>query len=179
VWLSHIVEFRPYSSGNSPVSILRISTYLGVLVLAAIGSSTGVLAFGGLDIFQTQEHREEMKRHVEYGKQLDLIDQELRRHIRIKDQLIIELIAGKKTLTEVTTEFLVLNQSQAATMDVLRREYPGLTDEEKIARNVIEYATADLDHSYADQKEVVLARLEAEFEQLQKRSISALPCGQE
>jgi len=153
--------------------------YLGILILTAIGSSTGVLAVGGLEIFQSQEHREEMKRHVEYGKQLDLIDNELRRHIRIKDNLIVELIEGKKTLPEVTTEFLVLNHSQAATMEVLRREYPGATDEEKIARNVIEYATADLDHSACDQKEAVLARLEAEFEEMRTRSVSELPCDQE
>jgi len=158
------------------VSILRIAMYLGILVLTAIGSSTGVLAFSGLEIFQSQAHRDEMKSHVEYGKQLDLIDNELRRHIRIKDQLIAELIDGKKSLPEVTTEFLVLNYSQAATMDVLRREYPGATDEEKIARNVIEYATADLEHSSSGQKDVILARLEAEFEEMRDRSASDLPC---
>lgn len=58
--------------------------------------------------------------------------------IAYKDELIDRLIAGEATLAEVAGEFLFLNQD-TQTLDKVRSMYPGSDDEEKSARNVLDY----------------------------------------
>jgi hypothetical protein len=81
--------------------------------------------------------------------------------IAYKEALISRLVAGRATLDEVTAEFLRLNRDTMA-LDMIRFQYPGSSDEEKTARNVLEYVR--LQRLPADQDGRVTARLRQEFE---------------
>lgn len=81
--------------------------------------------------------------------------------IAYKDELVSRLIAGQATLAEVSAEFLRMNQ-ETPTLGIIRDRYPGSNDEEKSARNVIEFVRAR--KLPAERNAEVLGRLRREFE---------------
>jgi hypothetical protein len=87
--------------------------------------------------------------------------------IAYKEELIDRLIAGEATLEEVAGEFLYLNQGTRA-IDMIRDKYPGTDDEEKSARNVIDYV--DWRRLPAEQGARLMERLRCEFEQAYRHS---------
>jgi hypothetical protein len=116
-----------------------------------------------LDMFRTQSVREEIKQELELRDNLELTNREIHRRIGIKESLVAALIAGRTTLAAVTEQFLVLNQLRPEYMMVIRLTWPGNTDEEKTAHNVIAYVSSGL-HTYpVEQQAEVSARLNAEL----------------
>jgi hypothetical protein len=81
--------------------------------------------------------------------------------IAYKEDLINRLVAGQTTLDEVTAEFMKLNRG-GPVLDSIRTQYPGSSDEEKTAHNVLEYVRQR--RLPADQNARVMARLRQEFE---------------
>jgi hypothetical protein len=81
--------------------------------------------------------------------------------IAYKDSLIRELVAGRATLAQVSDEFLRLNEEEPASLEVLRRCYPGPGDEERSAHNVLGYVLRF--QLPADEAARVLDRLGREF----------------
>lgn len=79
-----------------------------------------------------------------------------------KDELIDRLIVGQATLAEVSGEFLRMNQATAA-LGIIRHLHPGSSDEEKSARNVIEFVRQR--KLPAERNAEVMGRLRREFEQ--------------
>lgn len=96
------------------------------------------------------------------GAGLDAAQSQVRARIALKEHLIGELAEGRQTLDEVTTVFLQLNQDSDICMNVVRASYPGATDEERIARNVIAFAVDRV--CSPDAKKALQTRLEREFE---------------
>ncbi len=92
---------------------------------------------------------------------LDARREELLARIAYKEDLVNRLVAGQTTLDEVTAEFLRLNRG-GPVLDLIRTQYPGSSDEEKTARNVLEYVRQR--RLPADQNARVMARLRQEFE---------------
>jgi hypothetical protein len=82
--------------------------------------------------------------------------------IAYKEQLIDKLIAGRATLPEVAGEFLYLNQN-TRTLTMIRNLYSGSDDEERSARNVLDYVRQRM--LPAEQNARVFERLHREFEQ--------------
>ncbi|HET6576248.1 MAG TPA: hypothetical protein VFG68_21785 [Fimbriiglobus sp.] len=82
--------------------------------------------------------------------------------IEYKDALIDQLIAGQTTLTEVTGEFLALNRGTHI-LTMIRAMYSGTNDEEKSARNVLDYVRQRM--LPAEQNARVFKRLNREFAQ--------------
>ncbi|MBA4188190.1 MAG: hypothetical protein C0467_09260 [Planctomycetaceae bacterium] len=147
------------------MSSVRFAAYLVMVPVAALVAKSSWAKTVVVSTFSTRSSQDEIESELAFGQHLDVVDLELRRQIQIKDALLDELIAGRTTLAAVTDRFLVLNQSQPASLAVIRKEYPGATDEEKTARNVIGFAEAELSKYPPTQKAEVLARLEAQFRQ--------------
>jgi len=121
-------------------------------------------------VLHSHSYQDEIESQIEFSKQLDVIDGELRRQIHIKDALILELIAGRTTLDQVSYEFLLINQSQPGSIERLRKDYAGDTDEERTARNVIGFVAAELAKESPLWRATVLARLQVELEQIREKS---------
>lgn len=77
-----------------------------------------------------------------------------------KEELIDRLIAGDMTLTEVAIEFLHTNDGTES-MNAIRAHYAGSSDEEKSARNVLDFVR--LRKLPKKQNDRVLTRLQREF----------------
>ncbi len=79
-----------------------------------------------------------------------------------KESHIAELVAGRAGLADVAAAFARLNADEPASLDVIRHHYEGRTDEERAARNVLDFvATRPMP---AADKAAVLARLRAAFD---------------
>ena len=86
---------------------------------------------------------------------------EIDREIAIKNDLAADLIAGRRTLDEVTDDFLLLIQNREVEFAAIRSRYEGESDREKVAQTVLKFASCQEGVSDGD-----LARLDAEFRSL-------------
>ncbi len=94
----------------------------------------------------------------------------LSERIAQKELLIIQLIEGQLSLGDVTDAFLRINQDLHSCLRAVRDNFPGTTDEEKHARNVISFAVSRVP---PDQKKALQARLDGEFDQLYRQGSTA------
>jgi hypothetical protein len=83
--------------------------------------------------------------------------------IQTKELLIRDLVDGKTTLREVAEKFHKMNAEFPACMSVIRARYPDVPDEERMARNVLEFV--HLQDMPAAELKAVETRLGAEFYQ--------------
>lgn len=86
------------------------------------------------------------------------------RRMEIKNQIVEQLYREEITLKEATGHFLALNQEHEPIAEGVRCSFPGKTDEEKTAVNVIQYA-ACARGMRDEERRRVLNRLDGEFEQ--------------
>jgi hypothetical protein len=114
-----------------------------------------------VDVWNYGSLTEQLEQSRVERERLTAEDAEIHERMALKEQLVAELIAGHTTLPEVTSQFTAINAARPEYMAVIRVNYPGGTDEEKVAHNVIEYALPRLpDDAKRDR---VLARLNREF----------------
>jgi hypothetical protein len=90
---------------------------------------------------------------------------EIDREIAIKNDLAADLIAGRRTLDEVTNDFLLILRSREIELTAIRCRYQGDSDREKVALTVLKFARGQPGVS-----DEALARVEAEFHSLFPRA---------
>ncbi|HEY8506242.1 MAG TPA: hypothetical protein VIL46_16765 [Gemmataceae bacterium] len=116
----------------------------------------------GLDFWNMPGLRDAADRERLRERELEAMYRAIDRRLRVKRELVRELIAGERTLAEVTDHFERLNRSAPVVVGAIRRYYPGRDDREKTARHVIRHAEAALADS-PSRREEVRARLEEEL----------------
>ncbi len=121
----------------------------------------------GADVWNVPTLNDQLRESEGMSDQLDAEGDEVRRRIAVKESIVSELIAGRTTLAEVTAKFIELNATRPGYVDAIRMSYPGATDLEKSARNVISYALARAPDGTHD---ALSRKLEAELEQMIARS---------
>ena len=96
----------------------------------------------GVDVWNLSALKGEVRAAAGENSRLDAEDGQVQQRMAVKEALVAELIAGRTTLAEVTARFTEMNVTRPTYMAVIREAYPGATDQEKAARNVIGYASA-------------------------------------
>ena len=128
---------------------------LGLLVTAIVVASpsdeASLSSSWGFDDPQLKADRDKMDAH----------QNEVGQRIAYKNALITELLAGRATLSEVTDEFLRLNQDLPTAMVIIRAKHPVQSDEELSALNVLDYVAERIKHEPYDP--VLLADLYKQF----------------
>jgi hypothetical protein len=87
----------------------------------------------------------------------------------IKNVLISDLIAGRRTLDEVTDDFMIIVENRTVELTAIRSQSEGATDREKVARTVIRIASFQPGAS-----DEAMARVETEFRALFPHTRSVL-----
>lgn len=141
-------------------AIAALSAALAVTVYL----SPSLAATAGVDVWNLPDLQEQLDDATEQGRELDSSDEMYRRRIEVKEALMADLIAGRVTLAEATDRFLTLSALHPEQLDAIRAAFPGSSDREKVARNVVQYANSRI--PAGPQKAAVVARFEAEFDQL-------------
>jgi hypothetical protein len=117
----------------------------------------------GIDAWSTMEAREQTREATEVERVLDTNCTELRQRYEAKTAMIDDLIAGRTTLAEVTAQFMLMNRDRPACMAVIRSTWPGATDEEMMARNVIGFVDTSLQGDTETDRAEVRSRLDAQL----------------
>jgi len=139
----------------------------------ALGVAVVVLAVNpmwataaGLDVWNVPALQQEIAQAKEQDKVLTARDEEIQCNILAKEHLVRELIAGRSTLADTAAAFLTLTRCNPETLTAVRVNYPGSTDEECFARNVMHFVLCRLPGESEDQQVQVRTRLEAELDVL-------------
>jgi hypothetical protein len=117
----------------------------------------------GLDVWNVPALNAELRESAGTDRQLTDQSDGVRRRIAVKDAIIADLLAERITLAEATERFGELNAGHPEYLMTIRATYPGETDREKFARNVIAFARM---RASPDQVEAVTARLEYELQDM-------------
>ena len=117
----------------------------------------------GVDVWNVPALNKQVRASVDEGDRLASEDDEVLRRIAIKESIVIELIFGRTTLAEATEQFVALNSARPTYLDELRNAFPGATDQEKFARNVISFAVSRVP---PHERPALSSRLETELRQM-------------
>lgn len=120
----------------------------------------------GLDIWNVPGLQQEARSSAIQYREMDAEGGEVLHRIAVKEELIMNLISGRATLAATAAQFTTLNVAYPAYMNVIRISYPGITDEEKMAQNVMDFSWGRLNCEPAWRKFGILVRLNAEFQSL-------------
>jgi hypothetical protein len=146
---------------------------VAVVAVALVGLNPSWAKAVGVDVWNLPTLEQEFQDAKETSKELTLLDCDIQERIVAKETKIDELKAGRRTLAEVTDEFLALNQSRPSYMVVIRTHYEGRTDREKVARNVIHYVRTRMDDPA--EEAAVLSHLDAELNEMNTAEPPATP----
>ncbi|AWM41686.1 hypothetical protein GobsT_72270 [Gemmata obscuriglobus] len=116
----------------------------------------------GADVWNVSNLRDQVRAATDESARLSAEDDTVLNRIAVKESIVRELIEGRATLTEATDRFAQLNAARPQALNAIRFAYPGTTDREKTARNVISFA---LGRTPAAARAALSERLEAEFQQ--------------
>ena len=144
-----------------PIAVLVVLMLLAP-VAAAIARPEWATQVG-IDVWNLPALHEQAECEETRSGELDTEDHEIRRRIGIKEDLIQNLISGRSNLAETTAQFAILNQDYPEYMNLIRMNYSGETDLEKMAQNVIDYTLPRLTRESWFSKVSVLGRLQAEL----------------
>ena len=139
---------------------LRIPAAVGFAVVAIALTYPGGLAAAVEDFGDFRRHTRQMDDERDIDAALSGRVMTLSDRLLAKQATVIELIDGRVTLGEATERFLVLTAGDDRAMDCLRFKYDGSTDTERFARNVTDYAAANVSPA---ESAAVAARLDGQF----------------
>lgn len=134
-----------------------------LVALSVCAAHPGLCAALGLDVWNLPELRSRVEAERTEERELTAEDDDVRQRIAAKETVIADLIAGRIGLDAATERFAEMNAGRAHCLDAIRATYPGDTDEEKMARNVIAYCETRVP---AAERDELTARLEAELHQM-------------
>lgn len=121
----------------------------------------------GIDVWNVPGLEEELAAAGRDRERLAAFDVTLMNRIAAKEVIIGELIAGRATLADATSQFRSLNAERPGLLEIMRATYPNRTDEERAALNVIDYVA----HRVADPvaREELVSRLAADLAEMPQR----------
>lgn len=140
----------------------RLLTALAVTAAVLAGHPTLARSVG-MDVWNVPELRQQLDNASGENRRLNTEDDIVLQRIARKETIVRELIAGRATLADATALFGELNAARPLALEAVRDAYPGATDQEKTARNVIAYA---LGRATGADRGALSRRLEAELQQM-------------
>jgi hypothetical protein len=142
-------------------SVLRWSFGL-LFVCGMIGMIIpDLLTFDVLNGTIHQELAEQEQIHLELEEANNVIEE----RIHVKDQLIQDLIDGRRSYEVVIMNFAEMNLSHESIMASLENRYPNCSHDELMARNVYDFVLS------SNPPESVILGLQKEFSQLFPKSL--------
>jgi hypothetical protein len=117
---------------------------LAPLLIVGTMGTIGLTYPGGLkaaleDFKHYAEYEDSIKNSLTRESELDQACQKIANRIATKDGLIDEYLARQITFPELVHQFYQMNKDEAEIMHRLRMTYPGCSDWDCLARNVLDY----------------------------------------
>lgn len=121
----------------------------------------------GVDVWNIPAMKAELRANAERVEQMQEQDENILYRIRLKEAIVADLLAHRITLADATDRFAALNESRPDYMELIRAQYPGQTDQEKLARNVIAFTEL---RAPVSERPAVKNRLEADLHRMRAGS---------
>jgi hypothetical protein len=119
----------------------------------------------GLDVWEMPALQSEIEADARQERVLTVELEETHRRMALKEALIDNLLNGKISMRDVLAGFLAANRGHEDSMMVIRAAYTGKSEEEKMAKNVLEFAAYRATGSFA-KRLAILVKLTNEFKHL-------------
>jgi hypothetical protein len=107
----------------------------------------------------------------EANEELSIESTVITERIAVKEEAIHELVEGNMSLASVMERFRELNDGSNELQTALEYRYPGLDEDERLYRNIVDFVCVDA-KDRADFR-AVQARLAYEWQQLRERRTQA------
>ncbi len=118
----------------------------------------------GLDLWNVPSLHAEIEQRQQRDNELDAELRATEQRMACKNEIALDLVDGRITLREAIAAFRAANASNRYFSTVMRLRYPGASEDEMQAHNVLDTALGVLDdHPRRDE---ILARLGADIEAL-------------
>jgi hypothetical protein len=154
-------------TGSTTIAIL--AALLGLTYTLTIWLAPDWCTSAGLDVWQLPTLQKQIEVAAKNDIQLKARLDDVQTRMATKTELVESLLAGRTTLKNVTAEFLALNNDSPAMLSI-RTAYVGKTDEEKMARNVMDFAAP-----YAMRSPELALRVECLQNELRQMRFSSSP----
>ncbi len=143
-----------------------------LLIAAALGLTLAGVSYArpawtqelGLDFWNVPPLEAQMRRTEQLEAVLSVRSEQALQRIAAKEELVAALLDGRLDLREVAARFKEFNGNRAAYVITIRRTFSGRDDDERLYRNVINFAEVAL-RGRADHDEAV-RRLNHELDRL-------------
>jgi cell division protein FtsB len=142
------------------LTLHRLMAAAGV-VLVLIGLLAVRLSVLGLDFWNAPKLQAQLQSEEQLDRTLDSKSEVVSQRTAMKEAIVRELAEGTLDLVQAAARFSRLHESQGNFMSLLHARYPGLTGEECICRNTIEFASSRIEDRSDGQ--AIMARLERQF----------------
>lgn len=117
----------------------------------------------GVDVWNLPGLHAKIDAAEETDREIGAESEDVQHRIAVKETIIDDVLAERCDLATATARFAELNATRPQCMNVIRTAYPGDTDEEKLARNVISFCEA---RAPAAQRVALAERLEAQLNRM-------------
>lgn len=151
---------------------LSISGATAAAVLAVLLAYPGGIMAAYRDIASYSEMQERIEEDAVINSRLEAQTAAVASRIQIKEALIEELIHNRTSLAEVASRFHAMNLDNPTSNIVLESRYPGFSDEERAALNVIDFVR--LREMPRTQKREVVQRILKDYQKLFGRKYSTI-----
>ena len=130
-------NFRFVSDAAFVPARLMVYPAAAALVLAVVWASPSGTATGrnGVELPTDEELAAQLRQLTDRQTAVDA-------RLAYKNSVVAELVAGRVTLPAAAAAFWRVNQGEERCLAVIREAYVGKSDEEKAARNVLDFVTA-------------------------------------
>ena len=135
-----------------------VAAVVGVVFAASPAWARSV----GLDVWNASDLARQEREAIELRDDLEATDAEICHRIEAKEAVVDALAAGRITLAQATARFTALNRAQPQYLEMIRDTFPGSTDDERMARNVITYVLLRAEDPAAYDR--LTSRLDAELQ---------------
>lgn len=114
----------------------------------------------GLDVWNLPELHAKYEAAETRDREIAAESEDVQHRIAVKETIIADVLAERSDLATATARFAELNATRPECMDMIRVTFPGDTDQEKLARNVMAFCATRVS---AAERAALVARLEAEL----------------
>jgi hypothetical protein len=143
--------------------LLLIFALFTALVVGVCQYRPGWATERGLDLWKSLKVFNQMGIDLRISAELEARNRDVLRRIKFKCRLVKGLIENRQTLREAARLLLEEDALSPAVLDLIRRSFPGKSDEEVLCRHLIEYTRGVL-RLDPGRAQIVIARLEAELQ---------------
>jgi hypothetical protein len=137
---------------------LVVGSFFVALAVVGVFALPAFAQDGGIDFWNVGKYQAKQKSEEEFRLELERRDDDVLHRLDLKEEIILEVIAGVTTFEDAVARFVLLNRA-VATKPVYAHSLRGRTDEERAAWQLVSYLhcrNSEAAHAIANERESMM-----------------------